>query len=166
MAALQIETSTPESTEDGRTGSYGPRANLRVLRALLQTDDDGDSLPELIDALHEVFAEDQAIVLEEDGDGLLCTASTVDHLIGRRWPADAMMQGVIRGQAIELRGDGAEAQRNAVLADLAPPAHPALFFPIGIAGRRAALLPQRAPVSASTQPTLPFPPHRAILPLP
>jgi len=165
MAALQIETSTPESTEDGRTGSYGPRANLRVLRALLQTDDDGDSLPELIDALHEVFAEDQAIVLEEDGDGLLCTASTVDHLIGRRWPADAMMLGVIRGQVIELRGDGAEAQRNAVLADLAPPAHPALFFPIGIAGRRAALVLQRGQGNDFSEIDLAFARQCAILTL-
>ena len=136
------ETSQPASANDGRSPAYCARANLRALDALLTTDETDTALSALLDAVQEVFAPDQAVIVEEDAAALLCTASVPERLLGRRWPADAVLRDVIAGQMADLRRDRPGAETAS--ADLMPPGRHVLLLPIALGSRRAALILQRA----------------------
>ena len=119
------------------------QANLGLMGALLNSDDDNCSHLELFKALREVFACDQAILLENHGDDLECIASAPGELVGRRWARD-VFQDVLSGRILAGNGGNETQEFARALSDLISPAQPFLCLPSGVRGRPGALVLLRA----------------------
>jgi c-di-GMP phosphodiesterase Gmr len=143
----QIDAVLASRKDEDRLSIEAVQANLGLMGVLLNSDDDGGSYLELFKALRDVFACDQAMLLENRGDNLECIASVPGDLIGRRW-GTSNFQGVLGGQI--LAGDGCDEMQKfqVALSDLISPAQPTLCLPIGIRGRPGVLMLLRAQGSA------------------
>ena len=120
------------------------KANLAVLAALLNIDDNDNSFQKLFQALKVVFAYDQVLVLEDAGNALHCIAAEPEALVGRRWPDKSLRQ------ALDVQVTSGGGVRNAqdeqhLLWNFADPEESALCLPIGISGRPALLVLLRTP---------------------
>jgi cyclic di-GMP phosphodiesterase Gmr len=119
------------------------QANLGLMGALLNADDNNGSNLELFKALREVFACDQALLLENHGDDLECVASAPGELVGRRWASD-VFQDILSGRILAGNGGNESRDLARALSDLISPAQPFLCLPTGVHGRPGVLVLLRA----------------------
>lgn len=133
----QIDEKPHTPKADAPTSAEVAQASLALEGALLDAEAGDASHAELFGALRNVFAFDQALVLESRGNELECTASIPDEWIGRRWPK-AAMQNVLSGGI--LVNDRAKDS----VAGLITPERPTLYFPIALRGSPAVLALMRA----------------------
>jgi len=111
------------------------RLLLEALEALLQGAQDPFAI--VLNSLRDVVAFDRAFVLEQiDGDCFHCVAAAPRELVGRRWT-------VPEGASADSSDRDLNAWRR-LLRDLIAPGQPALELPIGLHGRRDALIMSRA----------------------
>src|SRR5271166_3766468 len=118
-------------------------AGLRALEALLNFKDEQASFADLCHRLQQVFGHDDAMVLAEDADALVCIAAAPRGPIGTRWPRDPFFIDVLRGGVRCVAGSRDGDAPQPFPADLIPAGASALCLPIGVGGRRAALLLRR-----------------------
>jgi diguanylate cyclase (GGDEF)-like protein/PAS domain S-box-containing protein len=117
-------------------------ANLDVLAALLNLEDDENSFHALFAALAGAIAFDRAMVLEDTHEGLHCVAASRAQEAGRHW-AERSLQ-----DAMQVRAHAPDDAADGLLAGLVQPGEPALAIPVGVSGRRALLVLVRAPGAA------------------
>jgi cyclic di-GMP phosphodiesterase Gmr len=143
----QIDAVLASRKDEDRLFIEVVQANLGLMGALLNSDDDGGSYLELFKALRDVFACDQAMLLENRGEDLECIASMPGDLIGRRWRADNF-RGVLSGRILAGGGRDETQKFQVALSDLISPAQPILCLPIGIRGCPGVLMLLRTQGSA------------------
>src|ERR1700728_1498983 len=120
------------------------RPSLRVLDALLNVEGDATSLAMLFRALRDVFAFDQAMVLQIDGERWCCVAAEPGELSGREWSNEPLLQDVARGRVLAIGGGQPNADRDRIPAGLVEPDEPALLLPIALREHPAALILRRS----------------------
>jgi c-di-GMP phosphodiesterase Gmr len=118
---------------------------LRALDALLTVESDADPFSGVFDALRDVFAFSQAMVLAERGDGEVeCIVALPPALIGFSFRTGDFMRRVMAGRvSVTFSNDDLPEWRD--LPDgLIASAQPALYLPIRVRDRRGALVLLRA----------------------
>lgn len=115
------------------------QANLNLIGALLNSNDDDGALSKLFKALREVFACDQAMLLENQGEDLQCIASMSGDLTGRHW-AGNIFRDVLGGRVLSGNGGDKAQDFSRALSDVISPAQPFLCFPAAVRGRPGALV--------------------------
>jgi diguanylate cyclase (GGDEF)-like protein/PAS domain S-box-containing protein len=136
--ASQAFVSAPDKGDRGH--GECAHAGLAAAKALLNIERAEDFDSEAFKALRRAFAFDQALVLEDRDGEMHCVAAWPDEPIGRRWPADPFLRGIIDG-AVVVTGDAhpaVDGQRPSP--DLIAPGAAALCLPVAIGDRRAALI--------------------------
>ncbi len=117
-------------------------AGLRALEALLNFEGEQASFADLCQRLQQVFGHDDAMVLAEDADALVCVVAA-PRGPGARWPRDPFFNDVLRGGVRSVAGSRDGDAPQPFPADLIPAGASALCLPIGVGGRRAVLLLRR-----------------------
>src|SRR5205823_980570 len=133
---MSAETSIPPLALDRPQSA---QASLQALKAVLALDHDGASPADLLHALRPIFAFEQALLLDDNGDDLECIAALPPEHVGRRSAATAFYRAIVAG-----RVSATESGQGDPPADLISPTQPALCFPIALRARCAALVLARA----------------------
>src|SRR5262245_53323485 len=113
---------------------------LRALEALLNAERDEQSFATIIESLREVFAFDQALLLEDGEDGMRCVAAVPDALTALRWMPGRFFHEISAGAVAATCGDRQLEEWQSVSGELISPAQPALYLPYCAHGRRAVLM--------------------------
>jgi diguanylate cyclase (GGDEF)-like protein/PAS domain S-box-containing protein len=113
-------------------------ACLRLLAAVLNLTPEHDSCSELFEALHYAFGVDQALLLEDDGEDLACTAAAPNHPLGRCWPPGPFLRSILDGRVFASASDAQDGAE--VPEDLIAHTQPAICMPIALQGRHAILV--------------------------
>jgi hypothetical protein len=103
---------------------------MRALDALLSVEHDGDPFAVIFESLRDVFAFDQALVLEEDEDAVHCVAALPQALAGLHWRPGPFFKDIASGRVAALCGDRDMEEWQDVATDLISAAQPALYLPI------------------------------------
>jgi cyclic di-GMP phosphodiesterase Gmr len=131
---------------------------MRALDALLSAEHNGDPFAVIFESLRDVFAFEQALVLEEDEDAVRCVAASPQALADLRWRPGPFFKDIANGRVAAICGGqdiggqdighdiGSQdlAEWQDVATDLISPAQPALYLPICVHGRRGLLILLRA----------------------
>jgi diguanylate cyclase (GGDEF)-like protein/PAS domain S-box-containing protein len=117
------------------------RAHIRAFETILNLDGSDNAFLALFANLQAIFANDEALVIEGDGDAMACMAASPNALTGQRWPA--CLQNVLAGQVQNISADHDLESRPPLPADLVAHGQSALMLPIGVGTRRAALVLRR-----------------------
>ncbi len=145
MAISKDTNNSPRSPATGhdRLPTNAVHTHLRALQSLLDFESDQTSFANLCQRLQQVFHHDHAMVIAEDEGALVCTTAAPSGPIGARWPRDPFFIDVLRGRVRSVSGNRGSDARAPFAADLIPAGTSALCLPIGVSGRRAALLLRR-----------------------
>src|SRR5262249_53825243 len=119
------------------------RTGLGMLRAMLNLESGADSCSVVLQTLRDTFGCDQALVLEEQDNGLHCTAARPTESVGRQWKAGKFFESILDGSVMATGPSRADDWQDAP-ADLISPSQVALCLPIGVCGARAVLIMLRA----------------------
>ena len=125
MAILEQIVETPAApSDDEQLRAEIAHANLALLGAILNIEDDKATFTELFANFCKLFACEQAILLQHIGDEMVCVASSPDDFGGRRWPTESFAD-ILDGRVlIGRRGELTAIHR--ALSDLISPHQPML----------------------------------------
>src|SRR5947209_6492921 len=84
------ETPAIPPIEMDLTRDQWAKANLAALAVLLNVEENENSILELFPAFNAVFAFNRALVLEEVGNGVHCTAAEPATLADQHWPDQSL----------------------------------------------------------------------------
>ncbi len=113
---------------------------LRAFEALFDPERDGDPLLTIIRCIHGVFAFDQAVVLESDGDSWKCAAAFPRELSNLRWLRGPFFEEIAAGRISATYGNHDLQEWREVSRALIAPTQPALYLPMGVHGHRGLLI--------------------------
>jgi c-di-GMP phosphodiesterase Gmr len=117
---------------------------LRALDALLNAERDEAPPAKVFEPLQEVFAFDQALLLQSGEDGVRCVAAIPETLSELQWSPGQFFQEIAGGAVAATSGDRGLEEWRSVAGDLISPAQPALYLPYSGQGRRGVLILLRA----------------------
>jgi diguanylate cyclase (GGDEF)-like protein/PAS domain S-box-containing protein len=117
---------------------------MRALDALLSVEHDGDPFAVIFESLRDVFAFDQALVLEDDESAVRCVAALPQVLADLAWRPGPFFKDIASGRVAAICGGHDMEEWQDVATDLISAAQPALYLPICVHGRRGVLILLRA----------------------
>lgn len=122
---------------------------LEALDALLQVGGDEDPFARVFAILHPVFRFSDALVLiegDDPGTPLRCLVATSSALVDRVWEPDRLFEKVLAGRVTSTMTSEVIA-RSSVDGEIDSVAaqQPAIYFPLGMRGRRGMMVLLRAP---------------------
>jgi c-di-GMP phosphodiesterase Gmr len=117
---------------------------LRVLKALLSAERDGEPFSTILAAIRDAFSFNQAMVLGEGEGGWHCVAAVPQALTGLRWSPGPFCREIAGGRVATTCADHELEEWQEVPRDVLSPAQPALYLPVCVHGRRGLLMLLRA----------------------
>jgi len=117
---------------------------LRALDALLTAERDEEPPAKAFELLQEIFAFDQALLLQGGEDGMRCVAAIPETLSELQWSPGPFFREIAGGAVAATSGDRGFEEWRSVAGDLISPAQPALYLPYCGQGRRGVLILLRA----------------------
>jgi len=116
------------------------RSLLPAFELLSSTQHGADPLPTLLETLRDIFAFDQALVLEHEGESMRCIAALPPMPRDLRLTPSPFMREIASGRVAATSGD----HEGEMPRDLISPEQPALHVPMLWAGGRGLLILLRA----------------------
>jgi diguanylate cyclase (GGDEF)-like protein len=119
--------------------------SLRVLEMLYDAGQDGDAFLTFVQSIRDVLAFDQAVLLEEAGDGWQCAAALPRELRELRWLPGSAFDEVAAGRTWATCGSQDLPEWKEASQVFAAAAAPALYLPMPVHSRRGPLILLRIP---------------------
>src|SRR5436309_6330311 len=104
-------------------------ALLHAVEPLIGEEDSSCPFSAVIERLRQLFAFDEALLLEEDADGFACVLSSRSALVGLRWSPGALFRDVAGGRVHASWGHHGLGEWRDIPNDLIMPSQPALYLP-------------------------------------
>jgi c-di-GMP phosphodiesterase Gmr len=113
---------------------------LRALEALFDPDCDDDAFLTVIRCLHDAFAFDQAVLLEDDGGRWQCAAALPHELGNLRWMRGPFFEEIAAGRISATCNSEDLQEWSEVSHARIGPGQPALYLPMTVRGHRGLLI--------------------------
>src|SRR5437660_309484 len=117
---------------------------LRALDALLTAERDERPLSTILRSLQDIFAFDQAVLLQVSGNGMRCVAALPETLSELQWTPGPFLREINGGAVAATCGERELEEWRSIPTGLISPAQPALYLPFCAQGRRGVLILLRA----------------------